>query len=129
MAEDWKPGSNVLRISWDAIGTSIPAEMLNKQYLWAFSTFWVTFWVSIVPFRAPAGSSQLSRPALVALWAWGASFTRATLAAIAQELEARGVRTPAGRDRWAPAQVSRLRAPLSTNSERALARLQLDRRA
>jgi hypothetical protein len=33
-----------------------------------------------------------------------------TLAAIAQELEARGVRTPAGRDRWAPAQVSRLPA-------------------
>jgi DNA invertase Pin-like site-specific DNA recombinase len=33
-----------------------------------------------------------------------------TLAAIAQELEARGVRTPAGRDRWAPAQVSRLLA-------------------
>lgn len=31
-----------------------------------------------------------------------------TLKAIAQELEARGVRTPAGRDRWAPAQVSRL---------------------
>jgi DNA invertase Pin-like site-specific DNA recombinase len=31
-----------------------------------------------------------------------------TLAAIAQELEARGVRTPAGRDPWAPAQVSRL---------------------
>jgi DNA invertase Pin-like site-specific DNA recombinase len=34
----------------------------------------------------------------------------ATLKAIAQELEARGVRTPAGRDRWAPAQVSRLLA-------------------
>jgi hypothetical protein len=33
-----------------------------------------------------------------------------TLKAIAQELEARGVRTPAGRDRWAPAQVSRLLA-------------------
>jgi hypothetical protein len=33
---------------------------------------------------------------------------RTTLAAIARELEARGVRTPAGRDRWAPAQVSRL---------------------
>jgi len=33
---------------------------------------------------------------------------KTTLAAIAQELEARGVRTPAGRDRWAPAQVSRL---------------------
>ena len=30
-----------------------------------------------------------------------------TLAAIAQELEARGVRTPVGRDRWALAQVSR----------------------
>jgi hypothetical protein len=33
-----------------------------------------------------------------------------TLKAIALELEARGVRTPAGRDRWAPAQVSRLLA-------------------
>jgi cyanate lyase len=33
-----------------------------------------------------------------------------TLKAIAQELDARGVRTPAGRDRWAPAQVSRLLA-------------------
>jgi DNA invertase Pin-like site-specific DNA recombinase len=33
-----------------------------------------------------------------------------TLAAIAQELEARGVRTPAGRSTWAPAQVSRLLA-------------------
>jgi DNA invertase Pin-like site-specific DNA recombinase len=31
---------------------------------------------------------------------------KSTLAAIAQELEARGVRTPAGRDRWAPAQVA-----------------------
>jgi hypothetical protein len=31
-----------------------------------------------------------------------------TLKAIAQELEARGVRTPAGRSTWAPAQVSRL---------------------
>jgi hypothetical protein len=33
-----------------------------------------------------------------------------TLAAIARELEARGVRTPAGRSTWAPAQVSRLLA-------------------
>jgi DNA invertase Pin-like site-specific DNA recombinase len=33
-----------------------------------------------------------------------------TLAAIGQELKARGVRTPAGRDRWAPALVSRLLA-------------------
>jgi|SRR5580693_1137052 hypothetical protein len=33
-----------------------------------------------------------------------------TLAAIALELEARGVRTPAGRDRWAPAQVAGLLA-------------------
>jgi DNA invertase Pin-like site-specific DNA recombinase len=33
-----------------------------------------------------------------------------TLKAIAQELEARGVRTPAGRSTWAPAQVSRLLA-------------------
>jgi len=32
------------------------------------------------------------------------------LAAIALELEARGVRTPAGRDRWAPAQVAGLLA-------------------
>jgi hypothetical protein len=31
-----------------------------------------------------------------------------TLKAIAQELEARGVRTPAGRDRWDAKQVSRL---------------------
>jgi hypothetical protein len=30
-----------------------------------------------------------------------------TLAAIAAELQARGVRTPAGRSTWAPAQVSR----------------------
>jgi DNA invertase Pin-like site-specific DNA recombinase len=35
---------------------------------------------------------------------------KTTLAAIAQELEARGVRTPAGRDRWSPMQVSRLLA-------------------
>jgi hypothetical protein len=35
---------------------------------------------------------------------------KTTLAAFAQELEARGVRTPAGRDSWAPAQVSRLLA-------------------
>jgi hypothetical protein len=35
---------------------------------------------------------------------------KTTLAAIAQELGARGARTPAGRDRWAPAQVSRLLA-------------------
>jgi DNA invertase Pin-like site-specific DNA recombinase len=35
---------------------------------------------------------------------------KTTLAAIAQELEARGVRTPAGRNHWAPAQVSRLLA-------------------
>jgi hypothetical protein len=33
---------------------------------------------------------------------------KTTLAAIAQGFEARGVRLPAGRDRWAPAQVSRL---------------------
>ena len=33
---------------------------------------------------------------------------KTTLPAIAAELEARGVRTPTGRDRWAPAQVSRL---------------------
>jgi DNA invertase Pin-like site-specific DNA recombinase len=31
---------------------------------------------------------------------------KTTLAAIAQELEARGVRTPAGRDRWAPGQAA-----------------------
>jgi DNA invertase Pin-like site-specific DNA recombinase len=35
---------------------------------------------------------------------------KATLAAIAQELEKRGVRTPAGRSTWAPAQVARLMA-------------------
>jgi predicted kinase len=36
---------------------------------------------------------------------------KTTLAAIiAQELEARGVRTPAGRSTWAPAQVARLLA-------------------
>jgi DNA invertase Pin-like site-specific DNA recombinase len=35
---------------------------------------------------------------------------KTTLAAIAQQLEARGVRTPAGRATWAPAQVSRLMA-------------------
>jgi hypothetical protein len=33
-----------------------------------------------------------------------------TLAAIARELEARGVRTPAGRSTWQPMQVSRLLA-------------------
>jgi len=33
--------------------------------------------------------------------------SKITLAAIAQELEAHGVRTPAGRDRWSPMQVSR----------------------
>jgi len=33
-----------------------------------------------------------------------------TLKAIAQEFEARGVRTPAGRDRWDAKQVSRLLA-------------------
>jgi hypothetical protein len=33
---------------------------------------------------------------------------KTTLAAIAQELEARGVRTPAGRDHWDAKQVSRL---------------------
>jgi DNA invertase Pin-like site-specific DNA recombinase len=35
---------------------------------------------------------------------------KTTLAAIAQELEARGVRTPAGRSTWSPMQVSRLLA-------------------
>jgi DNA invertase Pin-like site-specific DNA recombinase len=35
---------------------------------------------------------------------------KSTLAAIARELETRGVRTPAGRSTWAPAQVSRLLA-------------------
>jgi DNA invertase Pin-like site-specific DNA recombinase len=35
---------------------------------------------------------------------------RTTLAAIAAELQARGVRTPAGRSTWAPSQVSRLLA-------------------
>jgi hypothetical protein len=37
---------------------------------------------------------------------------KTTLTAIAQELEVRGVRTPAGRDCWATAQVSRLLAGL-----------------
>jgi len=35
---------------------------------------------------------------------------KSTLAAIAQELEARGVRTPAGRDRWSLMQISRMLA-------------------
>jgi hypothetical protein len=35
---------------------------------------------------------------------------KSTLAAIAAELEARGVRTPAGRSTWNPMQVSRLLA-------------------
>jgi hypothetical protein len=41
---------------------------------------------------------------------WPCLLHHTTLAAIAQELEARGVRTPAGRDRWAAAQASRLLA-------------------
>jgi hypothetical protein len=35
---------------------------------------------------------------------------KTTLAAIAQELEARGVRTPAGHSAWQPVQVARLLA-------------------
>ena len=41
---------------------------------------------------------------------FGIDYDKTRLTEFAQELEARGVRTPAGRDRWAPAQVSRLLA-------------------
>jgi DNA invertase Pin-like site-specific DNA recombinase len=61
--------------------------------------------------RARAARSEQATKANATTRAVIAEIQRAgktTLAAIAQELEARGVRTPAGRDRWAPAQVSRL---------------------
>jgi hypothetical protein len=63
--------------------------------------------------RARAARSEQATKANATTRAVIAEIQRAgksTLAAIAQELEARGVRTPAGRDRWAPAQVSRLLA-------------------
>jgi DNA invertase Pin-like site-specific DNA recombinase len=63
--------------------------------------------------RARAARSEQASKANATTRAVIAEIQRAgktTLAAIAQELEARGVRTPAGRDRWAPAQVSRLLA-------------------
>jgi hypothetical protein len=47
-----------------------------------------------------------TRPVIAEIQRTGA----ATLKAVAQELEARGVRTPAGRDRWDAKQVSRLLA-------------------
>jgi hypothetical protein len=41
---------------------SIPAEMLGKRYLWAFRTFWVTFWVSIDRFwHLPPSPGGLKR--------------------------------------------------------------------
>jgi DNA invertase Pin-like site-specific DNA recombinase len=63
--------------------------------------------------RARAARSEQATKANATTRAVIAEIQRAghsTLAAFAQELEARGVRTPAGRDRWAPAQVSRLLA-------------------
>jgi DNA invertase Pin-like site-specific DNA recombinase len=63
--------------------------------------------------RAHAARSEQATKANATTRAVIAEIQRAgktTLVAIAQELEARGVRTPAGRDRWAPAQVSRLLA-------------------
>jgi hypothetical protein len=63
--------------------------------------------------KAPAAKAQQATKANATTRTVIAEIQRAgktTLAAIAQELEARGVRTPAGRDRWAPAQVSRLAA-------------------
>jgi hypothetical protein len=63
--------------------------------------------------RARAARSEQATKANATTRAVIAEIQRAgksTLAAIAQELEARGVRTPAGRDRWAPAQGSRLLA-------------------
>ncbi len=63
--------------------------------------------------RARAARSEQATRANATTRAVIAEIQRAgktTLAAIAHELEARGVRTPAGRDGWAPAQVSRLLA-------------------
>jgi hypothetical protein len=54
--------------------------------------------------HAPGKANATTRTVIAEIQRAG----KPTLAAIAQELEARGVRTPAGRDRWAPAQVSRL---------------------
>jgi DNA invertase Pin-like site-specific DNA recombinase len=63
--------------------------------------------------RARAARSEQATKANATTRAVIAEIQRAgksTLAAIAQELEARGVRTPAGRDRWDAKQVSRLLA-------------------
>ena len=63
--------------------------------------------------RARAARSEQATKANATTRAVIAEIERAgktTLAAIAQELEGRGVRTPADRDRWAPVQVSRLLA-------------------
>jgi hypothetical protein len=63
--------------------------------------------------RARAARSEQATKANATTRAVIAEIQRAghlTPAAIAHELEARGVRTPTGRDRWAPAQVSRLLA-------------------
>src|ERR1700716_3927002 len=83
---------------------------------------------SLTAARASAARSEQATKANATTRAVIAEIRRAgktTLAAIAQELEARGVRTPAGRDRWAPAQVSRLlaakRGRLAPHSERPLA--------
>jgi predicted transcriptional regulator len=69
----------------------------KKRYTWsAVSTF----------AQAPAKANATTRAVIAELQRAGAR----TLKAIAQELEARGVRTPAGRDRWDAKQVSRLLA-------------------
>jgi len=63
--------------------------------------------------KAPAARSQQAAKANATTRAVIADIQRAgkaTLTAIAQELEKRGVRTPAGRSTWAPAQVARLMA-------------------
>jgi hypothetical protein len=52
----------------------------------------------------------IPRPRAATLRCSPNAYGKTTLAAIAQELEARGERTPAGRDRWAPAQVARMLA-------------------
>jgi hypothetical protein len=52
------------------------------------------------------GINATTRAAIAEIQRTGAG----TLKAIAQELEARGVRTPARRDRWDAKQVSRLLA-------------------
>ena len=61
--------------------------------------------------RAGAARSEQTTKANATTRAVIAEIQRAgktTLVAIARELEARGVHTPAGRDRWSPMQVSRL---------------------